>query len=111
MDWWDHEELKSPDDRSEKYKVAFPDEYSGDKTRRIQTVSEKDTSDGMPLFIAIKENVIPEQCKVFYNKDELLSFVFNNSDRNTWKFYRISEEVKVEPMVVSVKTPKLRVTR
>lgn len=28
MAWWDHEELKAPDDRSDKYKTTFPSEYT-----------------------------------------------------------------------------------
>lgn len=32
MAWWDHEELKSPEDRSDRYKAAFPEEY-----RNMQT--------------------------------------------------------------------------
>lgn len=28
MAWWDHEELKAPADRSDRYKVAFPNEYT-----------------------------------------------------------------------------------
>ena len=28
MAWWDHEELKAHEDRSDKYKLAFPNEYT-----------------------------------------------------------------------------------
>lgn len=27
MAWWDHEELKAPEDRSLRYKMSFPKEY------------------------------------------------------------------------------------
>ena len=28
MAWYDHEELKAPEDRSERYRKAFPEEYT-----------------------------------------------------------------------------------
>jgi hypothetical protein len=34
MAWWDHEELKSPADRSDRYKLTFPDEYSAEEIFR-----------------------------------------------------------------------------
>jgi hypothetical protein len=33
MAWWDHEELKSLPDRSDRYKVAFPEHYSAEEVR------------------------------------------------------------------------------
>lgn len=30
MAWYDHEELKAPADRSDRYKITFPDEYPAD---------------------------------------------------------------------------------
>lgn len=34
MAWWDHEELKAPADRSDRYKKAFPEEYEDMQTNR-----------------------------------------------------------------------------
>jgi hypothetical protein len=31
MAWWDHEELKAPADRSDRYVLAFPSEYSAER--------------------------------------------------------------------------------
>lgn len=33
MAWWDHEELKSPEHRSDNYKLAFPDEYTAQEVQ------------------------------------------------------------------------------
>ena len=36
MAWWDHEELKSKSDRSDRYKVSFPEEYSSEEVKEAQ---------------------------------------------------------------------------
>lgn len=36
MAWWDHEELKSPADRSDRYIVSFPDEYTAEEVAAAQ---------------------------------------------------------------------------
>ena len=34
MAWWDHEDLKSPENKSDRYKAAFPKEYTDVQTNR-----------------------------------------------------------------------------
>lgn len=57
MAWWDHEELKSPQNRSDRYKVAFPGEYTQqevDEARKRQENREmsfrmhQDLTGGIP---------------------------------------------------------------
>lgn len=36
MAWWDHEELKAPENRSDRYKVTFPEEFSSREVAEAQ---------------------------------------------------------------------------
>lgn len=45
MAWWDHEELKPTQYRSDKYKVNFPDEYTQKEVRDAQrNLDDENTS-------------------------------------------------------------------
>lgn len=41
MAWWDHEELKDPTCRSDRYIVSFPDEYTKDEVAAAQRRLDK----------------------------------------------------------------------
>ena len=41
MAWWDHEELKDPKHRSDRYIVSFPDEYTKDEVASAQRRLDK----------------------------------------------------------------------
>lgn len=45
MAWFDHEELKAPMDRSDRYKIAFPDEYSPEE---VENARIRQRSRGVP---------------------------------------------------------------
>lgn len=40
MAWWDHEELKQPENRSDRYKLAFPEEYDHTEIRQLKLIRE-----------------------------------------------------------------------
>lgn len=67
MAWWDHEELKAQADRSERYKLAFPEEYNQEKSiGYTATIERPDISITYSAEnIAGPETVSVESVKIF----------------------------------------------
>lgn len=45
MAWWDHEDLKSPKDKSDRYKVTFPEEYTPKEVKEALERIQKEKRD------------------------------------------------------------------
>jgi hypothetical protein len=65
MAWWDHEELKSPADRSDRYKLTFPDEYSAEEIFRA-ALRQKDFAEIQRYLDknANPENIEQRHCRL-----------------------------------------------
>jgi hypothetical protein len=45
MAWWDHEDLKSPENKSDRYKLAFPEHYSSAELKEAAKREEQRKND------------------------------------------------------------------
>lgn len=107
MAWWDNEELKAYEDRSERYKNMFPEEYkSSKKTERVVNSNTAKYDLNKPAFVAIRKDGM-EHSLFLYSQEELFSFLSDNKQKE-WKFYRVGDEVEVKTSIVSVNTPVYR---
>lgn len=58
MAWWDHEELKSHANRSDRYILAFPNEYSPEEVQRAtEREAKRSAQDRANKFLEIEDRV------------------------------------------------------
>ena len=69
MAWWDHEELKSPADRSDRYKEAFPQEYKGKDDPYFTSKNAKDWKKNVSQDKRYHEEVKQEYGKAMTDKE------------------------------------------
>jgi hypothetical protein len=114
MAWWDHEELKAPEDRSDRYKRTFPDEYTTNKEKfdhaRLSPTEDwnvrfaHDIPGGHQLeetrnkkdlnmkYVVLRDGGAPE----IVDEDTVKNMNLGAKDR----VYRLGSEVKLKTMIV-----------
>ena len=97
MAWWDHEELKAPEDRSARYKRAFPEEYE-----ERNTMIDKANTENKPKYIAY--SISPTDVKLFWSEDELKEAKLSEY----YRIFQIGNEVTVETKIEIVAKPVYR---
>ena len=58
MSWWDHEELKSHANRSDRYILAFPSEYSPEEVQRaVEREAKRNAQSRANKFLEIEDRI------------------------------------------------------
>jgi len=114
MAWWDHEELKAPEDRSDRYKRTFPEKYTTNKedfdharlspTGNLNIRSANNIPGGHQLEETINKKdsnmkyvvVKSDETITLETEDSLETMNLGAKDR----VYRLGSEVKLKTVIV-----------
>ena len=100
MAWWDHEELKSLENRSERYKREFPEEYK-ERNKMI----DKANAQNKPKYVAYPANSAPiDEAMLFWSDEELKAADLSDD----FKIFQIGNEVKIETKIEIISKPVYR---